>query len=220
MNVYCHYTVIDFDKINDNISDIGKFSCKKIQSNPFNEKNKDLDHLCFVEIYRTGRGGMYDHRPYSIIKPAMYLRWAIWNENPIIRHNTQYLFSALHNKDLRAIDYGIYATLKTTNIPNLNAGLLKQKIKNNDIQLENNLNSTMKAVRNSREYWSSIQSDLGAFDENLGPATWYFTVSSAEYNWNGLSEFKRKMNPNLRDVDKMSSNELIALDPVMVSVFF
>ena len=29
----------------------------------------------------------------------------------------------------------------------------------------------MKAVRNSKEYWSSIRSDLGAFDEN-----WYFIL--------------------------------------------
>ena len=57
-------------------------TCKKVESNPLNEKNNDLDHLCFVEIFPTGRGGMYDNRPYATIKPAMYLRWAIWNENP------------------------------------------------------------------------------------------------------------------------------------------
>ncbi len=39
----------------------------------------------------------------------------------------------------------------------------------------------MTKVRNTKEYWTKVGTDLQAFDEHFGAASWFFTVSSAEY---------------------------------------
>jgi len=64
-------------------------------------------------------------------------------------------------------------------------------------RLESNLHTTMTKVRNSKEYWSQIGSDLRAFDEHFGAATWFFTVSSAEYEWESLRKFLLERNNDL-----------------------
>ncbi len=69
-----HYTVIDCEKINENISDINKYQMKKIEAIPIKDRDLNMDHLCFVDIFPRGRGGMYDQRSFKQVQPAMYLR--------------------------------------------------------------------------------------------------------------------------------------------------
>ncbi len=53
-NMISHYTIIDFDKINENISDIEKYKMKKVVTKALNDKDKNMDHLCFVDIFPFG----------------------------------------------------------------------------------------------------------------------------------------------------------------------
>lgn len=214
-----HFTIIDLEKINVNISDVQKYSVKKVVSTPLTDRDKNLDHLCFVDIFPYGRGGMYDDRT-SRVQPAMYIKWLLRNSNPIARRNIQFLFSAIHNKDVRAIDSGIFASIRTSSMPNLNAQILKDKIKKNDRQLEANLSTTLSAVRGSKQYWSTKCSDLKLFDEKFGPATFFLTLASAEYNWLNLHQFLINQNNDLDNIDSTSLNQLISIDPVSTSIFF
>ena len=184
-----HYTVIDIGKTNENVDDIEKFKMKKIQSIPITDRETNMDHLCFVDIFPKGRGGMYDMRPSTVIQPAMYLRWILHQSNASARRNTQYLFSAVNNKDVRAIDSGIFSTVRTSNIPNLTAKALINNVEQNAKQLETNLFNTMSAVRGTNEYWTGVTGDLKAFDQNFGPASWFITISTAEYDWDRLKEY-------------------------------
>jgi len=115
-----HYTVLDFEKINENIPDIDKYAMKRVVSEPIKDRDLNMDHLCFVDIFPKGRYGMYYDRPNKV-HPAMYLRWIINQANPNARRNIQYLFSAVHNKDVRSIDSGIFHSVNTTKIPNMKA---------------------------------------------------------------------------------------------------
>ena len=214
------YTVIDLDKENEYRSDIDKYSCKRVQSNPLSNRDQNLDHLCFVELFPYGFGGIYDDRPHGSINPSMFVRHLLQHSCPIARRNIQYLFSAVHNKDVRAADSGIYASLHSSKIPNLNAGTIKQKINDNNIELETKLSNTLAAVRGSKEYWNLIYSDLLAFDEAFGPATWFATFSFAEYNDELLHEYLIKMNSDLPNIKDLSFKQLIKLDPVSVSNYF
>ncbi len=82
-------------------------------------------------------------------------------------------------------------------IPNLNAGSLRNNLVAKEKKLETNLFNVMGAVRASKEYWCQRATDLKAFDENFGAATWFFTISSAEYHWEDLRSFLLSMNVQL-----------------------
>lgn len=213
------YSVIDLNKINENKTDINKYICKTIEALPINDKDINLDHLCFIDIYPTGTGGLYDIRQFKI-NPAMYIKWILNQANPNPRRNIQYLFSTINNKDIRSIDSGIYASVRTSKIPNMNVRKLKDSIKANDKQLEANLSTTLSAVRGSKEFWAMRLTDLDAFNEKFGPATFFFTLSCNEYHWTDLHDFLIERNIDLDNVNKLNINELCSIDPVSVSFYF
>ena len=192
---------------------------KKVEAKPITDREINMDHLCFVDLFPSGSGGMYDTRAIKI-KPAMYIRWILNQANPSARRHIQYLFSAIHNKDIRAIDSGIFAQVRSSKIPNMNVKSLKDGLEKNKKILESNLFNTMSAVRGSKEYWTQIGGNLKAFDEHFGSATWFITLSSAEYNWLDLKNYLLKMNNDLEDIADMNINQLIQLDPLSVSKFW
>jgi len=213
------YPVIDLDKVNENKTDIEKFQCKRIKSVPIQDRAIHKDHLCFVELYSTDHGGMYDKRNYEV-KPAMYIRLIIQQAIPHARRNIQFILSSLHNKDIRAADNGIYASLHASKMPGIKAGFLKQQIKDNSHVLETNLKNTLTAVRGSAEYWTSKCSDLICMDEKFDCAQWFATFSYAEYQDEALHEYLIQMNSDLNEVNHMKLDKLIQIDPVSVSTFF
>ena len=213
------YTVVDLDKVNENVTDIDKYSVKRIEANPIKDRAKEMDHLCFVELFPYGTGGMYDDRPHPV-KPAMFVKALIQNANPIARRNIQFLFSTVHNKDIRAADSGIYASLHTSKMPYLNAADLKNKISNKNRELEANLATTLCAVRGSKEYWHRKCSDLNTMDQRFNTANWFLTTSFSEYNDEDLHNYLIQMNSDIPNVDHYSLDKLIHLDPVSVSNYF
>ena len=214
-----HCTVMDFDKFNANLPDITKYSQKRVAASPMNDRDPKMDHLCFVELYPLGTGGMYDSRNIRI-KPAMYIRWMLMHSNPSPRRNIQYLFSAVQNQDIRALESGIFASLRTSKMPNLTAGAVKRQIENNNQLLEANLATTMTAVRGSKEYWTQCYGDLRCMDEKFDCASLYLTLSCNEYDWEDLFIFLKQRNADLEHLEQLSLNDLIKIDPVSLSIFF
>jgi hypothetical protein len=138
----------------------------------------------------------------------------------IIRRNIQYLFSAVHNQDIRALESGIFASLRTSKMPNLTAGAVKRQIENNNQLLEANLATTMTAVRGSKEYWTQCYGDLRCMDEKFDCASLYLTLSCNEYDWEDLFIFLKQRNADLEHLEQLSLNDLIKIDPVSLSIFF
>ena len=182
------FTVMDLEKSNFNIPDINKYTCKKIKTTPLNSTDQNIDILCFPDIFPYGRSNMYANRPYSI-SPAMFARIQLMNENPNERRNIQYIFSLLNNKDIRAAESGIYATLNATYANDMNSQNFQKKLDELDNDTEINLRTVMTAVSNSKEYWAHVSSDLKSHNRHKGPATFFGTISPAEYNWQELYTF-------------------------------
>lgn len=65
-----------------------------------------------------------------------------------------------------------------------------------------------------------IGGDLKCMDENYDCATWYFTLSCNEYDWPDLLVFLKERNHDLINLDTLTFNELISIDPVSVSIFY
>lgn len=200
-------------------SDIKLYSTRKIEADPYNDQNKDRDHMCFPHIFILGKGGFYDERKVRIL-PAQYPKWILKNKNPIARRDIPYLFSLENNKDIKGLDYSIFASLRATKMPVINKELLLDKLNNNDPVLESKLTSYFGNITGSKEYWNFKMNDLEVIDENLGPATFFITLSSAEYFWPECKEFIAKMNPDLEEVDDYTISSLFANDPVSFAIFF
>ena len=157
---------------------------------------------------------MFDERKFEI-KPAMYSRWALMNINPFASRNQQYVFSQFHNKDVRAAEAGIFHNMNSTkNI--YKVGEFLQKINNNDEEIEINLSTVLHHVRNSKQYWNRVASDLRAFNENRGPAHFFQTLNPAEYNWQDLKSFLVKNFSDIPNVQSMPFNELLSIEPGLV----
>jgi hypothetical protein len=162
---------------------------------------------------------MYDLREINI-KPAMYLRWLLKQSNPGPRRNVQYIFSSINNKDIKAVDSGVFASIRTAKVPNMNVQKLREGLAKNDKNLELNINTALAAVRNTPQYWNKVKSDGFAMDEELGSASFFMTLSSNEWTWLRLKEFLIENNKDIADIEAYSINELFALDPVSVSIFW
>ena len=152
------------------------FRLKHISGQALFEKEKELDHLCYPEHYPKGRHGMYYQRPTRVM-PAMYVKARLKHRDPRFRRDAQMLFHWTNNKDMLAVDSGIFATMNTTKVGRMNAQLLKQKMKDRDEEIEANLTTLLSQVRGTKEYWRQKTGDLNAMDEKFGPATFFLTLS-------------------------------------------
>jgi hypothetical protein len=57
-----NFSIISLNQEINDETDIEKYSNKRIQSEPVNTKDTNLDHLCFPHLFPYGRGGVYDQR--------------------------------------------------------------------------------------------------------------------------------------------------------------
>jgi hypothetical protein len=150
----------------------------------------------------------------------MYVKWILKQKQPSARRDLTYLYHLHHRKDMRAVNSGIYSCMNTTQIPGLTAGNFMNKLNSKDKQLETNMTTVMASVRGHSSYWSRICSDLELLDEILGPATFFITLSCAEWFWEELRSFLLKRNFDIDNITTLSTSSLCALDPVSTSMFF
>jgi ATP-dependent DNA helicase PIF1 len=214
-----HFTVLDLDKVNTFEKDVKKYSCKSIENPIMNHNDKHLDLWCFPDVFPFGTNGIHQERQIKI-KEAMFYKHVLLNEVPGPRRNIQYIFSCLNNKDIRSSEQGMFASLNTTKFKNITAKTFLDNVDNEDTDVDKNLAMTMGAVRNSQEYWKKVCSKLGALNKHFGCFTFFGTISPAEYHWTELHEFLKKRCSDLPNVNQLSLNELIEMEPLMVSYFF
>ena len=67
-----------------------------------------------------------------------------------------------------------------------------EKLQNQD--LEGNLTSIFSRLQNSQQYWIKPRNNLNAMTLHYGPATWFLTLSPAEWAWDDLGDYLRKSN--------------------------
>lgn len=166
------YTLFEMSKTIPNLSDIEKYDQQRVEATPLNHKSQDLDHLCFPNVFSYGTGVAYDKQTITIT-PTMFHKWSLRQKTDTARSNMPYLFSLSYIKDIRALDSGIFASLRTSKVKNLNAGKLRESVKNNDQVLEASLSTMFTSIRGSKEYWNRQCGDIELMDEYFGPATFF-----------------------------------------------
>ena len=201
--------------------DLETYVQMKVQSDPLPTQTENIDALCCPTLFPYGRGNADDKQRQDGLRLAEYAQHRLRNKDPRFRRNLRFQHMISFQKRDRAINQGCYASTKTgSGFGTMTAGEIVAKVQAKDTQLENNLNMCLASVKGTKEYWSRQASDLGCMDAGLGPATFFLTLSCAEYHWAEMETYLKAKNVSLPGVEKMKMGELMASDPVLVSEFF
>ena len=208
--------------------DAEKYRQKDIKGDPLRaQKEAELDLMCFPTLFPRARGGMnvkVGKEPGERrrkIRPSEYYKYRLQNRDPRFRRDFEYLHVAHFFKLERQVEAGVYASLHLGKASaKLSKGDFVKKVKEGSEELAADLSVAFAAQKGTAEYWNKQRANLNTMDEELGPATWFVTLSCAEQEWMELRKYLLAANSDWKNVSKMSTHELCAKDPVTVSEFF
>jgi hypothetical protein len=119
-HAYAHFTILPMQRNLPSETNIELYKMQRVQGKPLRDTEQDLDLKCFPVLFPKGHFGMDAQRPRKVTK-AMFVRSRLRIVDPRFRRNKQYLFHALHMADVRALNSGIFAMLKTSNVSGITA---------------------------------------------------------------------------------------------------
>ena len=219
-NLIEDYTVTGMDILDDNpelMDDLYKLL--RIDDDPIDMADTNLDLLAFPEIFSWGVGGKRGFRGEQA-KPLQYEKARLMSSNGSTRRHVQHLFHLAGECERRKIKSSIIATMKNVNgLGNLSAHALLQRIMNKDPTLLKNMNKVLRQVPNTQAYWEGQRARLNAQIEKFGPPTFFCTFSPADYDWDELIDYIKAANLDFPDIDKLSPSALINKDPVLASEY-
>lgn len=191
----------------------------RVEGQPVRQQDKGLDVKTFPMLYPQGRGGLDADRTRNV-RPREYFKYMLERRDLRFQQNPMWMHVAHYYKLDRQISAGIFATTKTSVSGGMNREALLAKLAAKDEALEHEVSSMFRNIKGTSEYWDMQKGNLSVMDEMLGPATWYMTLSCAEYHWPELEKYIREKHKDKPDIAKMSQRDLVAFDRVAVSEFF
>ncbi|XP_014299180.2 uncharacterized protein LOC103578710 [Microplitis demolitor] len=212
---YEQYTIYPLHDKRMNESSTNMYQMLKINDKALDNRVKTLDLQCFPDLYPYGRNGQREDRKVPITDYE-YIKTRLKSADPRFRLNQQYLFYLLNDANIRQLGQGIFHTLNVTNPRERHTAESYLKYLKSG-QLEANLTTLFSRLRNSEQFWSKPRNNLHCMTRFYGPATWFFTVSPAEWLWDDLVQYVKEI--NAPHFDKLSPSQVIAADPVSVSRF-
>jgi ubiquitin C-terminal hydrolase len=205
---------------------IKAFQQVKVEGKPMNFGTmKELDMMSLPILYPRGRGGVSVKRDKAkrkrFVRPREYFRYRLQHKSGRYRRMQKFLHVGAFLKRERAVGQGTWAATNTgSNLSQMKAAEIVTAMKHKDVEVERDLTTAFQAMKGTQEYWSRVKGDVQAMDESLGPATFFMTLSCAEFHWGELERYLRKVNADLDGVRTMTLQQLLVKDPVSVSEFF
>lgn len=93
-------------------------------------------------------------------------------------------------------------------------------VEENDQQLEASLTTVFEQMRGTSEYWDRRNKELQCMVRELGPFTFFVTLSPAEYDWEDMERILLAADKDMPGFEKMRRGERCALDPVYTAKYF
>lgn len=178
---YEHFTIHTLNEPRKNLKATELFQMLKVDENPIDQRDTQLDLKCFPTLYPFGKGDQYDSRSIKV-SPSEFAKSKMMSINSMFRTNYQYLFFLLHESNIRALKAGIYHKLNVSNTKDkLTSSECLKRLENNE--LEGNRTTVFARLRNTSQYWLNPRSDIGIMITWYGPVTFFLTLSPAEYHW-------------------------------------
>ena len=197
---------------NEKTTDLYQLLC--ITESAMDNRCKQLDILCFPDLFPFGTGGLHHTREVKL-DPSDYVKTIMQSRDPKFRLNQQYLIFQFHQLTMRELGSGIYHKLKIIHPhERLTATRYLEMLQNEEI--EDNLTSIFSRLRNSDQYWIKPWNDLNCMTLYYGPATWFLTLSPSSGHGIYMDEYLYKVSPHLKH---LSISELVSADPISLSRF-
>ena len=140
----------------------------KIPSNLMRESDWDIN--AFPHLHPTGKFGLHFSR-YIKLAPWKYFTQRLYNVNRKFASTTHYLFASLYYLERHQLEQQI------------NVSYLRGNVNNGLLHEISDPYSVLDPVPNSPRYCQKKRYEMMAKLENLGPFTFFWTLSSGEVRW-------------------------------------
>ncbi|XP_026830504.1 uncharacterized protein LOC113563289 [Ooceraea biroi] len=213
---YEHYTIIPLHENKENQTACTLYQVVKIEDVPLDNREKNLDVMCFPHLFVLGCNGQCDESRPVKLQDHEFIKCLLTSMDPRFRVDPQYLFFELNRGNIRQLRRGIYHKLNITN-PRICYKAAECLDAISKEILESDLNTIFSSLRNTEQYWRRPRSDLSCMTQHYGPATWFLTLSPSEWLWDDLDEYIHEVNGWQNS--SLSTSVLVAKDPVSTSRF-
>jgi len=93
-----------------------KYQILKIQYLLLDNREKNLDLLCFPDLYLFDVNRQHDDTRSIKLHDHEFIKCRLKSKHPQYRLNQQYLFYLLNNANIRQLSHGIYHKMNVTNL--------------------------------------------------------------------------------------------------------
>ncbi|KYM96060.1 hypothetical protein ALC62_13287 [Cyphomyrmex costatus] len=112
---YEQYTIYPLYEKKSHKSATDLYQMLKIVESPLDNREKNLDLLCFPDLYPYGINGQHETRPVKLHEHE-FIKCRLKSKHPQFRLNQQYLFYLLNNANNRQLSRAIYHKLNVTKL--------------------------------------------------------------------------------------------------------
>ena len=190
-------------------------------------RDKYCEELSFPTLFPTGQFGYQIERAVPL-SPTKYFNARLLNYTGRFASNPEYLFFAQFITEQKKVQDSINIALKKVHGRTLTA----QEVRNMDNATLRNLifsdqaYTFMKNIPGSPSYWKRFMYDVLTMIKQLGPPTWWLTLSCADLRWKEIYKILSRLKGNElsdEEIDQMSYKErcdMLNSNPVVVAKHF
>ena len=197
---------------------------KNLPINTFTDAN--TEQLAFPWLFPDGKNALKSFRPERLTT-LRYFQSRLLSSDPRWALSMPYLFWATNYTEKMKLseNISIATRMKNSGSHATSAGQVRADITSNPDYPEHSF-GFMKSIRGSTAYWKSAQMDLFSMIKNIGPPTWFITLSANDINWEDLISIlckRHNMPSDVASIQKLSRDEKVKLmtsDPITTARHF
>uniref|UniRef100_A0A7M5V9S6 ATP-dependent DNA helicase n=2 Tax=Clytia hemisphaerica TaxID=252671 RepID=A0A7M5V9S6_9CNID len=189
--------------------------------------DENCEMLAHPHLFPKGKFGYKVERDVKL-SPSKYFNQRLLNEKQNFASDPDYIFYACSVLQQLRLSNQINIAMKKVSASNLSAGMFSQNFKETVKQFIANDKAFafMSTIKGTPAYWKKFQQEVLAMVKQLGPPTFFNTLSCADLRWNELISIIYKLKgQNVTDefIDNLSYHErceLLNSNPVLVARHF
>lgn len=138
--------------------------------------------LAFPKLFPDGKFG-YDTKRTVKLPLTRYFNARILHKDGRFARNTDYIFYAQHVRDLQHINDSITIAMRKARSSNVTASVAKDQTQLTTLIQKDYGYKFLSQIRGSPAYFDKMLLELLALVKQLGPFTWFITLSAADLQW-------------------------------------
>ena len=146
---------------------------------PF-EKDQNSEEISFPHLFPSGKFG-YSMQRQTKISMKKYFQTRILNSDGRFSKSIEYIFYAQYRTEAKEIADSLSVALRKGKQTDVTAGDLKNRVESlirNDLGIH-----FLQNIRGSPAFFNKLLYDLLGMIRQLGPCTWFVTLSAADLKW-------------------------------------